>query len=78
MPTDEDLEEWISGETMPLNFDGDSHTDASSIDSDVKIVKIIKRAKKGFGCVCTKCGELYEYAEPNRDDGTFKCWGCRH
>lgn len=30
------------------------------------------------GCTCKKCKQLYEYAEPNQDDGTLICWACRH
>lgn len=29
------------------------------------------------GCVCVKCKELFPYAEPNQDDGSFKCYRCR-
>lgn len=36
-------------------------------------------AKKSYkdGCVCKNCKELYPYAEPNQDDGTLICYGCR-
>jgi hypothetical protein len=27
--------------------------------------------------VCSKCGEIYPYADPNQDDGSFKCYSCR-
>lgn len=35
--------------------------------------------KKEFsdGCTCKKCKEYYQYAEPNQDDGTLICYGCR-
>jgi hypothetical protein len=29
------------------------------------------------GCTCRKCKEYYQYAEPNQDDGTLICYGCR-
>jgi hypothetical protein len=29
------------------------------------------------GCTCKKCKEHYQYAEPNQDDGTLICYGCR-
>lgn len=29
------------------------------------------------GCFCKKCKEYYQYAEPNQDDGTLICYGCR-
>jgi hypothetical protein len=33
----------------------------------------------GFeGCICVKCKEFYPYAEPNMDDGTLVCYGCRN
>lgn len=44
------------------------YVDASYIS---KIRKIID------GCLCAVCGEFYQYAESNQEDGTFKCWLCR-
>lgn len=44
-------------------------------DFDFALEKVEK--KKSNGCVCSKCEELYPYAEPNRDDGSFKCYSCR-
>lgn len=32
---------------------------------------------KPQGCVCAKCGEKNEYAEPNQPDGTYRCPSCR-
>lgn len=29
------------------------------------------------GCLCKKCNDFNEYAEPNQEDGTFICYGCR-
>jgi hypothetical protein len=29
------------------------------------------------GCTCKKCKEYYQYAEPNQEDGTLICYGCR-
>jgi len=29
------------------------------------------------GCTCRKCGNFNEYAEPNQQDGTFVCFGCK-
>lgn len=34
--------------------------------------------KKSTGCICTRCKEFYEYAEPNQKDGSFKCFSCRN
>lgn len=36
-----------------------------------------KIEKKSDGCVCQKCQEIYPYAEPNQEDGSFKCYSCR-
>lgn len=33
--------------------------------------------KKSDGCFCKKCKEFYPYAEPNQQDGTLICYGCR-
>lgn len=29
------------------------------------------------GCLCKKCDEFFEWAEPNQEDGTMICWRCR-
>lgn len=29
------------------------------------------------GLTCLKCNEFYNMAEPNQEDGSFKCWTCR-
>lgn len=78
MTTDEFQEEfWTGGESFIIGVDTGVDTDSTTkhviINKNYKIVK-----KKSEGCICIKCGDLYEYAEPNREDGTFKCWGCRH
>lgn len=39
-----------------------------------------KKAKKKpeeDGCVCKKCKQFYQYAEPNQEDGTLICYSCR-
>jgi hypothetical protein len=33
---------------------------------------------KEIGCTCVKCKNFNEFAEPNRDDGTFICFACCH
>jgi hypothetical protein len=67
---DEHQEEfWTGGEVF--TYDAATGTGTTAC-SPKKIVE------KSAGCTCTKCGDFYEYAEPNREDGTFKCWGCRH
>ena len=30
------------------------------------------------GCFCCDCGVFYQFAEPNQDDGSLKCYSCRH
>lgn len=71
--TDEDLELWIQGE---FSFDSDEGLSNQPIIIQDDYI-IVKRAEKeGFNCC--KCGEYYEYAKTNQEDGTFKCWGCRH
>jgi hypothetical protein len=37
-----------------------------------------KKSAKSDGCSCKKCKEYYPYAEPNQEDGTLICYGCRH
>jgi len=44
---------------------------------DFDFVKDIPETKSN-GCVCTKCDNLFEYAEPNQKDGSFKCFSCRN
>ena len=49
------------------------------IDDDAPV--IVKKSKfktKGNGCTCTKCGEIFPFAEPNQPDDSFKCWSCRN
>lgn len=29
------------------------------------------------GCTCEKCGQFNEYAEPNQNNNSFICFGCR-
>ena len=36
-----------------------------------------KKSAKSDGCTCKKCKEYYPYAEPNQEDGTLVCYGCR-
>lgn len=36
-----------------------------------------EKKKDKDGCECKKCKEFYQYAEPNQDDGTLICYGCR-
>lgn len=36
-----------------------------------------EKKKDKDGCECKNCKEFYPYAEPNQDDGTLICYGCR-
>ena len=36
-----------------------------------------KSTNKSSGMVCKSCKNYNEYAEPNQNDGTFRCYGCR-
>jgi hypothetical protein len=40
--------------------------------------EVIAITTQSAGHKCVKCGDFYQYAEINRQNGTFKCWGCRH
>lgn len=38
----------------------------------------VEKKKDSSGCLCKKCKEFYDFAEPNQEDGTLICWSCRH
>ena len=40
-------------------------------------VPVEEKKENSDGCSCKKCKEFYQYAEPNQDDGTLICYGCR-
>lgn len=40
-------------------------------------VPVEEKEEVSDGCFCKKCKEYYQYAEPNQDDGTLICYGCR-
>jgi len=42
--------------------------------SEKMIASIIKRDE---GLNCANCREFVKWAEPNQEDGTFVCYGCR-
>ncbi len=44
---------------------------------DFDFVKELAKPVNKDGCICTKCGEMYPYAEPNQPDGTMICYSCR-
>lgn len=37
-----------------------------------------KRRKHPDGMYCKKCQSFYQYAEPNQEDGSLICYGCRN
>ena len=65
MLTEEEMEYWIFGGFFDKDLSGGGNPHQIII-------------KKSLGCACIKCKDFFEYAEPNRDDGTFKCWSCSH
>lgn len=36
-----------------------------------------EKKKDSDGCTCKKCKEYFPYAEPNQEDGSLVCYGCR-
>lgn len=38
----------------------------------------VKNRKLPDGMYCRKCRTWYQYAEPNQNDGTLLCYGCRN
>lgn len=48
-----------------------------SFDDIDLAVPVDEKKKDSDGCTCKKCKEFYQYAEPNQEDGTLICYGCR-
>ena len=48
-----------------------------SFDDIDLAVPVNEKEEISDGCFCKKCKEYYQYAEPNQDDGTLICYGCR-
>lgn len=48
-----------------------------SFDDIDLAVPVDEKEEISDGCTCKKCKEYYQYAEPNQDDGTLICYGCR-
>jgi len=40
-------------------------------------VPVEEKKEISDGCTCKKCKEFYPYAEPNQNDNTLICYGCR-
>lgn len=62
---------WVIGETFEFDF----ITEDPSIQQNDDYAVVVRR---NHTCICTQCGEIFPYAEPNQQDGSFKCWSCRH
>ena len=58
------------------DFDFELDLPEGDNDSTDDYPVIVRRSKNGY--TCKSCGEIYPYAEPNRKDGSFRCWGCRN
>lgn len=47
------------------------------INYNVNFVEPVKVKRDPDGCSCIKCKEFCHMAEPNQEDGSFKCFVCR-
>lgn len=57
------------------------NADKKFIGSDVYYItdyRITKVHSKLDGLCCVKCGEFYNYAAANQEDGTLICWSCKN
>ena len=78
--TQEELEFWLDGEKYAFVYDDEEEEEAppktlSKVYGEAMIVA--ERKRKKSGCTCKGCGDIFPYAEPNQEDGSFKCWNCR-
>lgn len=48
-----------------------------AIDSEIQVQIPEENKKNSDGCICRKCQEFFPYAEPNQEDGSMICYGCR-
>ena len=58
-------------------FTSGTGTGQISFDDIDLAVPVDEKKEISDGCTCKKCKEYYQYAEPNQDDGTLICFGCR-
>lgn len=76
--TDEELEFWLDGEKYTISHDSyDEEARQNGLDDLHAKCLIVRRKSSTDGCTCTKCGDVFPYAEPNQEDGSFRCWNCR-
>lgn len=81
---------WLPDETHPLNAGarttGSTENDYVPSQASYTYGKrvsfthlvAIKIVNGVDGFPCRRCRNFYEYAVPNREDGTLLCWSCRH
>lgn len=69
---------WI---TIPITWVQVPNVSAPQIDLDLgldlDLAVPVEKKKVSSGCTCKKCREFYPYAEPNQEDGSMVCYGCR-
>lgn len=63
--------------TIVIGGGGGGGSGQISFDDIDLAVPVEEKKEKSDGCSCKKCKEFYQYAEPNQDDGTLICYGCR-
>lgn len=54
------------------------HIKKIHIPIDMETAVEVIKAPITYGHNCTGCKQYSDYAAPNQNDGTFKCYGCRH
>ena len=71
---------WITvtpGQVFTITVPSGSSWPQISFDDIDLAVPVEEKKKDSDGCTCKKCKEYYQYAEPNQEDGTLICYGCR-
>ena len=51
--------------------------DEEETPTENPLVNKIKLPDGSFAMICAKCMVQFQWAEPNQDDNTFKCYTCR-
>jgi hypothetical protein len=71
---------WISvspGQIFTITIPTGANWPQMSLPDIDLAVPVEEKKKDSDGCTCKKCKEYYQYAEPNQQDGTLICYGCR-
>lgn len=69
---------WVPGGYYNITIGGSGGGGGQISLPDIDLaVPVEKKKKDSDGCTCRKCKEFFPYAEPNQDDGTLICYGCR-